>query len=54
LNDRLEKTVIIDPERFDLVKRMWKLMLTGNYTPPKVAEIANEEWGFRTRRSKKR
>jgi len=54
LNDRLEKTVIIDPERFDLVKRMWKLMITWNYTPPKVAEIANEEWGFRTRRSKKR
>lgn len=53
LNDRLEKTVINDPERFHLVKKMWKLMLTGNYTPPKVAEIANEQWGFRTRKSKK-
>ncbi|MBP8961076.1 zinc ribbon domain-containing protein [Patescibacteria group bacterium] len=32
---------------------MWDLMLTGNYTPPKILDIANNEWGFRTRKFKK-
>jgi len=28
-------------------------MLTGNYTPPKILDIANNEWGFRTRKFKR-
>jgi len=32
---------------------MWDLMLTGNYTPPKILDIANKKWGFRTRKSKR-
>ncbi len=44
--------IIIDPERFDLVKRMWDMMLTGNYTPPKIAHIANQEWGFITQKQR--
>lgn len=43
----------IDPERFNLIRQMWDLMLTGNYTPNKIKEIANEEWGFRTKIRKK-
>src|SRR3989344_3420033 len=27
---------------------MWDLMLTGSYTPPKILEIANNEWGLKT------
>lgn len=42
-------TLIKDPERFPLIRRMWDLMLTGLYTPPRILEIANMEWGFRTR-----
>lgn len=48
LNDVLNKTIIKDPERFELVRRMWDLMLTGNYNPTKIVEIANHEWGFLT------
>lgn len=33
-----------DPERFDLVRKMFDLMLTGAYTPPKILEIAANEW----------
>lgn len=44
--------IIKDPERFDLVKKMWELMLKGIYTPPKILEIANNKWGFRTRKGK--
>jgi DNA invertase Pin-like site-specific DNA recombinase len=52
LNDKTKrkgkKEIIKDPERFGLVRKMWNLMLTGSYTPPRIAQIANEEWGFRT------
>src|SRR3989344_3649426 len=53
LNDKENKIIIKDPERFNLVRKMWDLMLTGNYTPPKILDIANEEWGFRTRKFKR-
>jgi DNA invertase Pin-like site-specific DNA recombinase len=48
-----ENTLVKDPERFPLIRRMWDLMLTGLYTPPKILEIATAEWGFRTRPTRK-
>lgn len=53
LNEKLEHTIIEDADRFDLVRQMWDLMLTGNYTQPKILEIANKEWGFRTPKYKR-
>jgi DNA invertase Pin-like site-specific DNA recombinase len=44
-----KNTLIKDPERFPIVRKMWEEMLTGKYTPPKIREMANDEWGFRTR-----
>jgi len=52
-NDKLEHIIVEDKERFALVRRMWDLMLTGNYTPPQIREIANKEWGFRVPKSKR-
>jgi DNA invertase Pin-like site-specific DNA recombinase len=49
-----QNTLISDPERFPIVRRMWDLMLTGLYTPPKILELANTEWGFRTRLTRKK
>lgn len=43
----------IDPERFQLVRKMWDLMLTGNYNPNQIREIANDEWGFLTKKRKR-
>ncbi len=37
-----------DSERFPLVRKMWDLMLTGNYTPQQILKIANREWGYKT------
>jgi site-specific DNA recombinase len=48
-----QKEIIEDPDRFDLVRKMFDLMLTGNYTPPQVLTIANEQWGLRTRHGNK-
>ena len=53
LNDKENKIIINDPERFNIIRKMWDLMLTGNYTPPKILETANNEWGFRTRKFKR-
>ena len=44
-----QNTLIKDPERFPLIRKMWETMLTGLHTPPKILEMANTEWGFRTR-----
>ena len=51
---RGENYIIKDPERFEIVKKAWKLMLTGNYTIPKLLKIVNDDWGLRTRKYKKR
>lgn len=48
LNDKSEKVITKDTERFNIIRKMWDLMLTGSYTPPKILEIANNEWGLRT------
>lgn len=48
LNDKLNHTIIEDPERFHLIRKMWDLMLTRSYSPRKIRMIANKEWGFRT------
>ena len=37
-----------DPERFALVERMWRLLLTGSYTVAEILRIANTQWGLRT------
>ncbi|MSU54547.1 MAG: recombinase family protein [Candidatus Staskawiczbacteria bacterium] len=39
-----EQIVYNDPERFDLVRQAWQLLLTGNYSVPQILDIANKEW----------
>jgi len=50
LNDKSKgkgfKEIAKDPERFELINKMWQLMLTGQYTPTKIIKIAHEEWGI--------
>lgn len=49
INDRVNKTIVRDPERFDPMRRMWDLLLQGAMSPKLIAQMANREWGFRTR-----
>jgi DNA invertase Pin-like site-specific DNA recombinase len=46
--DEGNKTIVPDEERFDIVKRMWELYLTGAYSPAQVLEIATRDFGLRT------
>ena len=43
--------IVNDPERYDLVKKMWELMLTGRHNPVKILDMA-KKWGFKTRSGK--
>jgi site-specific DNA recombinase len=50
LEDRI---IVPDPERWDMVRKMWDMLLTGNYTVTQIQNIANNEWGFRTPKFKR-
>jgi hypothetical protein len=47
-----DKTIVRDPERFGLIRKIWDLLLQGTI-PSRIMEIANTEWGFRTTRYKR-
>lgn len=40
--------ITIDEERYTLVRKMWDLLLTGEYSVPMIEKIANEDWGYRS------
>ena len=48
LNDKENKTIVVDAERFPIVRQMWELMLTGAYSPRRIWKIAMDQWGLRT------
>jgi site-specific DNA recombinase len=48
LNDKASKTIVVDPERFPLVKQVWDLMITGAYSPRRIWETATQEWNLTT------
>lgn len=47
-NEKGNRTIMKDPERFDIVRRIWDLALTGTYTVPQLWEIAYRDLGLRT------
>lgn len=51
---RGENYIIKDPQRFPIIRQAWDLMLTGNYLPTQILDIVNNQWGLRTRQSKKK
>ena len=52
LNDKEAKTIVPDPERFPLVRQLFDLALTGNYS---LIQLRKEsmKWGLRTRQHKR-
>jgi DNA invertase Pin-like site-specific DNA recombinase len=53
LNDKESRTIIVDPERYPLIRQAWQLMLSGAYTPRQIWEIAVKQWGLLTVRRKR-
>ena len=52
LNDPRDRTVIKDPDRFYLVRKMWDKLLRG-FSPSQIMKAASEKWGLRTRKGNK-
>lgn len=50
---KVRTRTVNDPERYDRVKDMWNMLLSGRYTPRQIRKIANEEWGFTLRKTRK-
>lgn len=52
LNDRATRTTIPDPDRFPLMRRVFELALTGNYSLRALCE-ETRRWGLRTVQKKR-
>lgn len=52
-NDRETKTITKDAVRFPLIRNMFELMLTGSYSPTKIAFMARDEWHLTTPQRKR-
>lgn len=48
-----EKEVICDPDRFDLTRKAFDMMLTGRFSPNKIWQVARDEWNLTSRKGKK-
>lgn len=44
------RTIIPDPDLFPLVRRMFELLLSGNFSPREITLLARDDWGMRTRK----
>jgi site-specific DNA recombinase len=53
LNDRNAGTIIRDPKRFQIVRKLWDLMLSGAHAPYRIMLLADERFGLRTRQYKR-
>lgn len=47
-NDYATKTIIPDEERFDTIRRLFNLALSGRYSVPTLATMLRDEWGYRS------
>ncbi len=45
--------VLIDPERFPLIRQAFDLFLTGEYSVPVIHKIMDKEWGYKTLKHRK-
>ena len=54
LEDHATKTIVKDPARFPIVRRMWDSLLSGAMRPSQILRAANEDWGLRTRQTRQK
>jgi site-specific DNA recombinase len=51
--ERGERDIIVDRERFPLVRKLWDYFLTGNYSMRQLRDIADNQLSLRSRKTKK-
>lgn len=47
-NCKETSTIVVDQPHFDAIRRMFALLLSGNYTVPEIHRIVCEQWGYLT------
>lgn len=47
------KTILSDPDRFPLIRKVWDAFLTSTYSVMQVLRLLNNEWGYRTPKHKR-
>lgn len=52
-HDTKEKSIKVDVNRFNLLDKAIRLVLKGTHTPMEAMKVLNEDWGFRTRKTRK-
>ncbi len=53
INDRDDGVPKRDPDRYHLIRKMWDMLLSETYTVTQIATVASQEWGYRTRMTKR-
>lgn len=53
IEEKEQRIIIKDPERFDLVKKIWSLLLEKHYSIEKLYQIATNKFGLTQRNGKK-
>ena len=53
MNDVINKTIVIDPERFPIIKKLWELIISRANSPLQALKILNNEWGYLSRKTKR-
>jgi site-specific DNA recombinase len=48
-----ERVIVKDPDRFELIQKMWQMILSERYTISDIEKIARDKWKFRTRKTLK-
>lgn len=43
-----QRTIVVDPQRFELLRQAWGLMLSGGYSVGEVRRVLNDEWHYRS------
>ncbi len=51
--ERGDRDIIVDPQRFPLVRQIFDLFLKRKYSVSQIRDIANKDWGLRTRQTKR-
>lgn len=46
-NNRLKKIIEVDDNNFSLVRKMWDMLLSWNYTVSQIMDIANNKWAYK-------
>lgn len=54
INNKEDKTIEVETKSFDLIRKMWDLLLAGTHNPSEILDLANNHWGLRTTLHKRR